>query len=79
MKLFALVCCIFALNGCTQLEGLAITPDDNAFACVRGSTNAVGGIFGAELSGITVELPQGVNTTDWTPAQWIELAEVCRN
>jgi len=77
MKLFALVCCIFALNGCAQIEALAVTEGDNAFACLKGQSSATGGVFGGSVSGITVEVPSTVDTSEWTPAQWIELAEVC--
>ena len=77
MRVIVAIFIALIISGCSQLEGLAITPEDNAFACVRGSTNAVGGIVGAELSGITGELPQDFDTTDWTPDQWIQLAEVC--
>ena len=47
MRVIVAIFIALIISGCSQLEGLAITPEDNAFACVRGSTNAVGGIFGA--------------------------------
>ena len=46
-------------------------------ACVKGSSSATGGIFGGAVSGITVELPGTVDTTDWTADDWKSLAEVC--
>jgi len=45
-----------ALAGCTQLNSLEITPEDNAMACLKGNTNAAGAFLGASVSGITVEL-----------------------
>jgi hypothetical protein len=77
MKKFALFCCIFALTGCTQLNSLAVEEGDNAMACVKGNSSATGGIFGGAVSGITVELPGTVDTTDWTADDWKSLAEVC--
>jgi len=44
-----------ALAGCTQLNSLEITPEDNAMACLKGNTNAAGAFLGANVSGITVE------------------------
>lgn len=66
-----------ALAGCTQLNSLEITPEDNAMACLKGNTNAAGAFLGANVSGITVELPAGVDTSNWTAADWKTLAELC--
>jgi hypothetical protein len=66
-----------ALNACTQLNSLEITPEDNAMACIKGETSATSGVFGGNISGITVELPAGTDTSDWTAADWKELAELC--
>jgi len=77
-KKIALFCCIFALNGCTQLNSLSVEEDDNAMACLKGSSSATGiGIFGGAVSGITVELPSSVDTSTWTADDWKSLAEVC--
>ena len=77
MKKIALLGCVFALHGCTQLNSLAVEEGDNAMACVKGSSSATGGIFGGAVSGITVELPSTVDTSGWTADDWKSLAEVC--
>ena len=46
-------------------------------ACLKGSTNAAGGLLGANVAGITVELPSSVDTSNWTAQDWKELAELC--
>lgn len=68
---------LLALPACTQLNSLEITPEDNAMACLKGNTNAAGAVLGASVSGITVELPASVDTTNWTAQDWKELAELC--
>ena len=73
----ALLGCIFALTGCAQLNSLSIEEEDNAMACLKGSSSATGGIFGGAVSGITVELPSSVDTSTWTAEDWKSLAEVC--
>ncbi len=65
------------LPSCSSLEALAVTPEDNAFACLKGSSNAVGGIVGGNVSGITVEVPAGTDTTNWTAQDWKDLSEAC--
>ena len=65
------------LTACTQLNSLEITPEDNAMACLKGSTNAAGAFLGANVSGITVELPASVDTSNWTAEDWKTLAELC--
>ena len=67
----------FLLTGCTQLNSLEITPEDNAMACLKGNTNAAGAVLGANVSGITVELPASVDTSNWTAEDWKTLAELC--
>jgi hypothetical protein len=69
--------CVLALAACTQLNSLEITPEDNAMACLKGNTNAAGALLGANVSGITVELPASVDTSNWTAQDWKELAELC--
>ena len=68
---------LLALPACTQLNSLEITPEDNAMACLKGNTNAAGAVLGANVSGITVELPASVDTSNWTAQDWKELAELC--
>jgi hypothetical protein len=63
--------------GCTQIEGLAVSEGDNAFACLRGESSATAGVFGGNLSGITVEVPATVDTSDWRAEDWVALAEIC--
>jgi len=46
-------------------------------ACLKGSTNAAGAFLGANVSGITVELPASVDTSGWTAEDWKTLAELC--
>ena len=65
------------LASCTQLNSLEITENDNAMACVKGNTTATSGLFGGNVSGITVELPTGVDTSGWTAEDWKTLAELC--
>lgn len=65
------------LASCTQLNSLEITPEDNAMACVKGGTSATSGVFGGNVSGITVELPASVDTSSWTAEDWKTLAELC--
>jgi len=77
MRLLILGIACYTLAACTQLNSLEITPDDNAMACLRGNTNAAGAVLGANVSGITVELPASVDTSNWTAADWKELAELC--
>jgi hypothetical protein len=77
MRLLILGAGLLALPACTQLNSLEITPEDNAMACLRGNTNAAGSFLGANVSGITVELPASVDTSNWTAQDWKELAELC--
>ena len=46
-------------------------------ACIKGNTSATSGVLGGNISGITVELPAGADTSNWTAADWKELAELC--
>ena len=68
---------MFGLASCTQLNSLEITAEDNAMACIKGNTSATSGVLGGNISGITVELPAGTDTSNWTAADWKELAELC--
>lgn len=77
MKLLILAPVLLALASCTQLNSLEITAEDNAMACIKGATSATSGVFGGNISGITVELPAGADTSSWTAADWKELAELC--
>ena len=77
MRLLILGVVLLALPACTQLNSLEITPEDNAMACIKGNTSATSGVFGGNISGITVELPAGADTSNWTAADWKELAELC--
>jgi len=77
MRLLILGAVLLALPACTQLNSLEITPEDNAMACIKGNTSATSGVFGGNISGITVELPSGADTSNWTAADWKELAELC--
>jgi filamentous hemagglutinin family protein len=77
MKTLLVTLAALTLASCTQLNSLEITPDDNAMACLRGNTNAAGAVFGANVSGITVELPAQVDTSGWTADDWKTLAELC--
>ena len=65
------------LAGCTQIEALAVSEGDNAFACLRGESSATAGVFGGNLSGITVEVPATADTSEWTAQDWATLAEIC--
>lgn len=77
MRLLALAVTALALASCSQLNSLEITAEDNAMACVKGATSATSGVFGGNVAGITVELPQSVDTTNWTAEDWKTLAELC--
>ena len=77
MRSLILGAVLLALPACTQLNSLEITPEDNAMACIKGNTSATSGVFGGNISGITVELPAGADTSNWTAADWKELAELC--
>jgi len=77
MRLLILGVACYALAACTQLNSLEITPEDNAMACVKGSTTATSGLFGGNISGITVEVPSTVDTSNWTAEDWKTLAELC--
>ena len=68
---------LFLLVGCTQIEALAVSEGDNAFACLRGESAATAGVFGGNLSGITVEVPAAVDTSGWSAQDWATLAEIC--
>ena len=68
---------LFFLAVCTQIESLAVSEGDNAFACLRGESAATAGVFGGNLSGITVEVPATVDTSDWEAQDWATLAEIC--
>ena len=68
---------LFLLVGCTQIEALAVSEGDNAFACLRGESAATAGVFGGNLSGITVEVPATVDTSGWSAQDWANLAEIC--
>lgn len=77
MKYLLVVAAAVALSGCTQLNSLEIKEGENAMACVKGNTTAASGIFGGNISGITVEVPSSVKTSDWTVEDWKTLAELC--
>ena len=77
MKKILCTLMMLGLASCTQLNSLEITPEDNAMACIKGNTSATSGVFGGNISGITVELPAGADTSSWTAADWKELAELC--
>jgi len=77
MKKILSIFMMLGLASCTQLNSLEITPEDNAMACIKGATSATSGVFGGNISGITVELPAGADTSSWTAADWKELAELC--
>tara|TARA_R110000764_G_scaffold171951_3_gene258870 strand:+ start:2067 stop:2303 length:237 start_codon:yes stop_codon:yes gene_type:complete len=77
MKALSIFALFLLITGCTQLNSLEITPEDNAMACLKGSTNAAGAFLGANVSGITVELPASVDTSGWTAEDWKTLAELC--
>ena len=77
MKALSIFALFLLITGCTQLNSLEITPEDNAMACLKGSTNAAGAFLGANVSGITVELPASVDTSNWTAEDWKTLAELC--
>mgnify|MGYP003625056534 FL=1 len=72
-----LAAALLTLASCTQLNSLEITSEDNAMACVKGNTSATSGLFGGNVSGITVELPASVDTSGWTAEDWKTLAELC--
>ena len=77
MRVLSIFPLFLLMTGCTQLNSLEITPEDNAMACLKGSTNAAGAFLGADVSGITVELPASVDTSGWTAEDWKTLAELC--
>jgi hypothetical protein len=77
MKALSIFPLFLLMTSCTQLNSLEITPEDNAMACLKGSTNAAGAFLGANVSGITVELPASVDTSGWTAEDWKTLAELC--
>ena len=77
MKKILCTLMMLGLASCTQINSLEITPEDNAMACIKGNTSATSGVFGGNISGITVELPSGADTSSWTAADWKELAELC--
>jgi hypothetical protein len=77
MKTLLLTLAALTLVSCSQLNSLEITSEDNAMACLRGNTNAAGAVLGANVSGITVELPAQVDTSGWTADDWKTLAELC--
>ena len=77
MKKILCTLMMLGLASCTQLNSLEITPEDNAMACIKGNTSATSGVLGGNISGITVELPAGADTSNWTAADWKELAELC--
>ena len=77
MRVLSIFPLFLLMTGCTQLNSLEITPEDNAMACLKGSTNAAGAFLGANVSGITVELPASVDTSGWTAEDWKTLAELC--
>lgn len=77
MRTLLLAVTALTLASCSQLNSLEITAEDNAMACVKGATSATSGVFGGNVAGITVELPQSVDTTNWTAEDWKTLAELC--
>ena len=62
---------------CGGAHPLAVTEGDNAFACLKGESSATAGVFGGSVSGITVEVPGTVDTSQWTAQDWATLAEIC--
>jgi len=65
------------LAGCAQVEGLAVGPDDNGFACLKGNTSATAAMIGGRIDGVRVELPASVDTSTWTAEDFRALAEIC--
>lgn len=77
MKNLLAIAAVIALTSCTQLNSLQIQEGENAMACVKGNTTATSGLFGGNISGITVEVPSQVDTSSWTAEDWKTLAELC--
>tara|TARA_B110000240_G_C13322566_1_gene377778 strand:+ start:375 stop:611 length:237 start_codon:yes stop_codon:yes gene_type:complete len=77
MKNLLVIAAVITLTGCTQLNSLQIEDGENAMACVKGNTTAASGLFGGNISGITVEVPSQVDTSNWTAEDWKTLAELC--
>lgn len=60
------------LTGCAQVNALGVEPDENALACIKGST----GPLGIGGSGIMIDAGN-TDTTNYTPEDWKALAEIC--
>lgn len=76
-KIGLLLCGLLILTGCAQVEGLAVGPDDNGFACLKGNTSATAALVGGRIDGVRVELPASVDTSTWTAEDFRALAEIC--
>jgi len=60
------------LVGCAQVSSLGVEPNENALACVKGST----GPLGIGGSGIMIDAGM-TDTSGYTPDDWKALAEIC--
>ena len=78
-KKIALFYCIFALSGCTQLNSLGIEEGENAVACIK--AGAAGSFIPGSASGVLIEIPSNVDTSQWTAEDFVEVAraisEIC--
>ena len=61
------------LTGCAQFNALGVEPDENALACIKGSTLPFPGIGG---SGVMIDAGN-TDTTNYTAEDWKALAEIC--
>lgn len=73
MKNYLVLLALLPLVSCSQLNVLEVTDTENAMVCVKGKTNPLPALGG---TGIMVDVGK-TDTTNYTAADWKELAEIC--
>ena len=71
MRIIA-VLSLLLLASCAQVSSLGVAPDENALACIKGTT----GPLGLGASGIMIDAGN-TDTTNYTAEDWKALAEIC--
>lgn len=79
MKTLILATMLAFLAGCANLEKtLGVQADDNAILCVEADASGIAGaIGGANAAGSRIEVPAGVDTSQWTVEDIVTLIEAC--
>ena len=85
MKAFLVVCAAALLVSCTGTTGqavqsLGVSEGENAMACIKGGANTNATVVNGAVNGVSVELPDSLDMSDWSPEQIEAVIEaLCNN